>query len=168
LPDGSVLIAGGLRYGITTFRDTTLLASAELYDPVTGTFTPTGDMVDGRTSPTATLLNNGKVLITGGYGRDVPHTVDELYDPATGAFNRVDMASAGSKASALFDGRILIVGGLYSSTGLLYDPATHTPESVGSLARPLPLFAHTATLLPTGKVLIAGGNAGDKPYEESP
>src|SRR5439155_11282433 len=60
------------------------------------------------------------------------------------------------------------VGGLYSSTGLLYDPATHTPESVGSLARPLPLFAHTATLLPTGKVLIAGGNAGDKPYEESP
>jgi Galactose oxidase, central domain len=168
LPDGRVLIAGGRRYGITTHFDTTFLATAELYDPVTGTFTPTGDMVQAQDRQTATLLNNGKVLISGGFGWTVSVAMDELYDPATGAFNRVGMGSPGSQASALFDGRILIVGGYYSATSLLYDAATNTAESLGYPARPIPVVAHTSTLLPTGKVLIAGGNALDKPYEQSP
>jgi large repetitive protein len=163
LPDGRVLIAGGRRYGTERGSVSTTLASAELYDPVTGTFTPTGDMIEAQTSHTATLLNNGKVLINGGFGT-------ELYDPASGTFSMVDIESAaGSRTVPLFDGKILIVGGWYKSTALLYDPTTNTADSLGTLARPLPVEGHTATLLPTGKVLIAGGDAMDKPnYDESP
>jgi galactose oxidase-like protein len=156
LPDGRVLIAGGLRYGITSSRDTTMLASAELYDPISGTFSPTGDMTGALMLPVATLLNNGKVLISGGYFSQANRA--ELYDPALGTFSRMDMANVtGSKAEPLFDGRILIAGGFYSPTGALYDPTTNTVTPAGYLARPYPVVEHTTTLLPTGKVLIAGG-----------
>jgi hypothetical protein len=59
-----VLIAGGYNAGY--------LASAELYNPATGTFTPTGSMNTARAGPTATLLNNGMVLIAGGTGPGYP------------------------------------------------------------------------------------------------
>jgi hypothetical protein len=154
LPDGRVLITGGLRYDVAS-RDTTSLVSAELYDPVSGTFTPTGNMIDAQSSHTATLLNNGKVLISGGYGRGEVRA--ELYEPATGLFSRIDMASAFSQAAPLLNGKILIAGGFYTSTATLYDPTTNTADSLGFLARPHPVLSHTATLLPTGKVLIAGG-----------
>jgi hypothetical protein len=73
LPNGQVLAAGGLTAdGIT-------LASAELYDPATGTFTRTGDMHDAREFFTATLLPTGKVLAAG--GEPGPLASSELYDP---------------------------------------------------------------------------------------
>ena len=71
-----VLITGG-------FDGAASLVSAELYNPATGTFTPTGSMRIARSAHTATLLNNGKVLIAGGTSND-PRC--ELYDPVTGAF----------------------------------------------------------------------------------
>ena len=61
------------------------MGSAELFDPATGTFSPTGNLNTGRANHTATLLNNGSVLITGG-----SHDIDdatgsaELYNPTTG------------------------------------------------------------------------------------
>ena len=60
LPGGQVLIAGGEKCNFN------LLASAELYNPATGKFTPTGSMTTPRTGQSATLLNNGQVLIAGG------------------------------------------------------------------------------------------------------
>jgi hypothetical protein len=67
----------------------------------------------------------------------------ELYDPALGTFSRIDMATVtGSKAEPLFDGRILIAGGFYTSIGELYDPTTNTVEPAGYLARPYPVVDH--------------------------
>src|SRR5215475_2968521 len=63
LPNGKVLIAGGVALGIVP---STKWASAELYDPSAGTFTPTGDMTGPRQWHTATLLPTGQVLIAGG------------------------------------------------------------------------------------------------------
>jgi hypothetical protein len=74
LPDGQVLAAGGYGAGIGE-----ILASAELFDPATGTFTPTGDMIDTRAQHSATLLTTGKVLVAGGFPD--PQASAELYDP---------------------------------------------------------------------------------------
>src|SRR5262249_40313484 len=85
LPDGRVLIAGG---AANVNARGSALASAELYDPRTGTFSATGEMVTARDSPTATLLNNGKVLIVSWCYTDTGFSCfpsdPELYGPQTG------------------------------------------------------------------------------------
>jgi len=73
LPDGRVLIAGGTADG------STVLASAELYDSKTGTFSPTSSMTAARAGHTATLLPDDRVLIAGGYGGSVQVASAELY-----------------------------------------------------------------------------------------
>jgi hypothetical protein len=77
LADGRVLIAGGY--------DSSYLSSAELYDPKTGTFSPTGSMMTARGGyTTATLLADGRVLIAGGWAApflDKPFSSAELYQP---------------------------------------------------------------------------------------
>jgi hypothetical protein len=80
LPDGKVLIAGGMR------RNQDFYKSAELYDPATGKFQPTGEMSIGRVGHFAILLRSGKVLVGGGWiGRGTTDSA-ELYDPTTGKF----------------------------------------------------------------------------------
>jgi hypothetical protein len=165
LANGQVLIAGGADQDPTG----TGLASAELYDPSTGTFTQTGSMAGGRFLHTATLLQNGKVLIVGGAltSTSDPVATAEVYDPATGTFTITGaMATAREQhtATLLTDGRVLIVGGTTStSTGDLhptatvevYDPSTGSFSVIGSMAEARTF--HTATLLPNGNVLVAGG-----------
>src|SRR5215470_14196457 len=98
----------------------------------TGTFTPTGNMTTARQGHTATLLKDGRVLITGGstYIRNCVKSA-ELYDPATGTFTeKRDMlyARTGHKGILLPDGRVFIVGGCYPSqiSAEVYDPLTGT------------------------------------------
>src|SRR6266568_1295733 len=81
LPNGKVLVAGG-RNG------NSILASAELYDPASGTWSATGSLATARAFHTATLLLNGKVLIVAGEGNGAPFVLAsaELYDPASGTW----------------------------------------------------------------------------------
>ena len=146
LTDGRVLIAGG--------------GTAELYDPSKGIFTPTGNMVtlEGQT---ATLLSNGKVLITRGtvdYRTGAP---TELYDPGTGIFTQVgdlDLHKLQSTATPLSDGKILLAGGSPFGDAAIYDPTSGTFAFLDYFR----LWSHTATLLRNGAVLIAGGHDVDE------
>ncbi len=158
LPNGKLLMAGGVKYGISG-----ALSSAELYDPAKGTFTSTGSMGTARSHQTATLLPNGKVLITG--GGDLPSKSAELYDPATGLFTSTgNMAGvrACHTATLLPTGKVLVAGGYDAggsslSSAELYDPATGLFTPTGDLNGGFGRYSHTATLLITGKVLLAGG-----------
>jgi hypothetical protein len=152
LNNGMVLIAGG--------DDGSYLASAELYDPSTGTFTPTGSLNTPRSTHTATLLNNGMVLIAGG-ALNV-HTAlasAELYNPASGTFTPTGSLNTPRDwhtATLLNDGTVLMAGGFPGiSSAELYNPVTGTFSYTGSMntARE----QHTATLLNSGLVLMAGG-----------
>ena len=167
LPSGEVLVAGGLGNG-------GYLRSAELYDPVAGTFTATGSMTTARTNHTATLLPNGKVLITGGLSEvntvgSAPVASAEVYDPATRTFTATGSMTVARQlhtATLLPSDKVLVAGGddesdpPANSEGTLgsaevYDPAAGTFIPTGNMTAARE--AHTATLLSNGAVLIAGG-----------
>ena len=157
LPNGMVLVAGGYD---TSFGGGSL-ASAELYDPATGTWSTTGSLKTARSGHTATLLPNGKVLVAGGTQTGSSLVSAELYDPATGTWSTtgiLNTARTEHTATLLPNGKVLVAGGLNGvslASAELYDPAIGTWTTTGSLngAR----YLDTATLLPNGKVLVAGG-----------
>ncbi|PYT66216.1 MAG: hypothetical protein DMG41_26280 [Acidobacteria bacterium] len=169
LPDGRVLLAGGLAPPGPNLA-VQALSSAELYDPATGTFTPTGSMVDARSAHTGTLLPNGKVLVTGGRQNESFNVLQraEIYDPATGGFTltgNMTERRASHTAVLLKDGRVLVGGGFgdrcdpdgcdSSASAEIFDPASGTFTSTGSMANARD--SHSATLLSDGRVLAAGG-----------
>jgi N-acetylneuraminic acid mutarotase len=160
LPNGNVLVASGVSGSGSSYA-----ASAEIYDPATGAWSPTGALAQARRLFSATLLPNGKVLVVGGFNGSYLASA-ELYDPALGTWSSTGALATrryGLTSTLLPNGKVLAAGGYYYdgtdrylSSAELYDPSTGTWSATGSLttARYLP----TVTLLPSGRVLLAGGN----------
>jgi hypothetical protein len=168
LRDGRVLICGGTATG----QVGGVLSSAELYDPATQSFAPTGSMTVPRAGQTITMLSDGRVLLTGGVqnaGYRSELASAEIYDPSAGTFTATGSMSVpreGHTATMLRDGTVLIVGGSDNGihtlgTAEIYFPASGTFNLTGSLNQPR--VAHVAALLGTGQVLIAGGGRGGMP-----
>ncbi len=156
LQDGRVLIAGG-HDGTTSFG--VALATAELYDPATGSFSPTGSMIGLRADQTATLLADGRVLLAGGDDGQSALPSAELYDPGTGTFGPAGRMTAGRishSATLLADGQVLIAGGEMDATAELFDPTDNTfSAAAGSMSSVRPM--HASAALKDGRVLIVGG-----------
>ena len=152
LPDGRVLVAGGL-------VDDRGVASAELYDPTTGTWTATADMHTSKADTTATLLPDGKVLVTGkaDYQSSGP---PELFDPATGTWTATgDLARPDTRygsATLLPDGTVLVSGERNSADAEVYEPLSRSWSTTGTMLQIR--SAAPATLLLDGTVLVAGGS----------
>ncbi|WP_161829949.1 kelch repeat-containing protein [Steroidobacter agaridevorans] len=163
LPDGRVLVAGG-ELDLMSFTNT-----VDLYDPVQNSWTAAPPMSEARACHTATVLANGKVLVAGGMN---PTTLASaaLYDPVNNTWSSAGtMATARCQHSAtlLPNGTVLVVGGWHASgggraltaTAEIYDPATGAWSAAASLSDAV--TAHTATLLPNGTVLVAGGDVSN-------
>ncbi|MBZ4374167.1 kelch repeat-containing protein [Corallococcus sp. AS-1-6] len=163
LPSGKVLVAGGL-------SNEDHLASAELYDPATGTWELTGAMATRRSKPTLVLLSTGKVLAVGGANEEALHTA-ELYDPAVGTWTAVPDPVVGrteATVTALPSGHLLVTGGqtlagVTVNTVERVDPLTGTRTVLGGLQKVR--RGHQALLLPSGRVAVWGGTRPDNNQE---
>jgi hypothetical protein len=164
MPDGRVLIAGGSTGDFYVGA----LSSAEIYDPVAGTFTKTGNLTQSRLAHQATPLADGRVLITGGQSEEWANRDSaEFYDPASGLFTagaKMTEKRADHTATLLADGRVLVTGGSegrftptnISATAEIYDPAKNSFTPAGSMS--MVRFKHSAALLADGRVIILGGS----------
>ncbi len=182
LLNGKVLLAGGLSVALSF----TINTSADLFNPASGLLNSTGSLGIGRWGHTATLLNNGKVLIAGGFiAKYDGTTAAEVYDPAAGTFaptaGPLHYARGGHTATLLPSGEVLIVGGYsgrtndianYPAVCEIYNPVTNSFRDSGSLNAKR--GAHRATAIyntsfplagqavelgaaPANRVLISGG-----------
>jgi hypothetical protein len=155
----------GASLGVTMLADGRVLISwvsdddTELYDPGTGTFTPTGR---SPWSVPGTLLTNGQILFAGGF--EFPDSHAALYDPSIGTFattGNMITARTGPTQTLLPDSTVLIAGGslpygVTLANAEVYNIATGTFGATGDMN--MSRYGHTATVLSDGRVLVAGGN----------
>ena len=164
LGDGRVLVAGG-RHSFPSPDESHTIA--EIYDPATGIFTLTGSLNEHRNAHAAVLLPNGKVLIVGGsqtttpgYGKGLD--VAEIYDPAIGDFSVVGKMAFSCSTHLYWSGVILLtdgtvlVAGCAAASAEIFDPASNTFSRTEDMVTQH--SGHTATLLPDGTVMVAGGS----------
>ena len=175
LDHGRVLLVGGSGINEQGFISDGTLASAELFDPATNSFSETGALITERSQHAAVPLEDGRVLIAGGYNVEGWPSTTELFDPGTGQFVRGadTLDRVGNATAALLpDGQVFVIG----DRGLpeLFDPApvgaaATMPGPRGDLAGTVSAieppgverYAHTATLLPDGRVLLVGAETSD-------
>lgn len=172
--NGKVLIAGGLVTPVAG-QNVVPTASAEVYDPDTGAFSPTCPLALARADHSSTLLPDGRVMVAGGRNGSSALSSVEVYDPEavdplagctgtwtpTGSLREVRYDHT---ATTLVNGKVLVASGhgalvltqRLSETAEVYDPATGTWSLTGSLDTPRE--NHTATLLGDGSVVVAGGD----------
>jgi uncharacterized protein (TIGR03437 family) len=165
LPNGWVLVAGGYKFvsGAEVYLNT-----AEVFDPINKFWIKTGNnLSQARAFHTATLLRDGRVLVTGGRSLNNVHFNGDLYDPATNRWTPLTRTLSAPRrehtAALLPNGKVLLAGGRILDdqihpTADLYDPVTgQVALARGTMSSSR--YHHTATLLPSGRVLVAGGLA---------
>jgi N-acetylneuraminic acid mutarotase len=152
--------------GTSTAGSAGALASAEIYDPGTGKWSATTDMLHARAYPMVVKLKDGSVLVAGGSIDGVPSDAAERYSPDYGGWMQAGtMHSPRTQGTAtlLDDGRVLVAGGgsvgapTFAATAgaEIYDPTTNSWTVAASMS--IPRSLHTATLLDDGEVLVTGG-----------
>ncbi|HTZ64728.1 MAG TPA: kelch repeat-containing protein [Solirubrobacteraceae bacterium] len=168
LADGDVLVAGGYNGFSPAGGSHVSLRSAEVFDPATGEWTQTGQMLVGRSGQVASLLPDGDVLVVGGWempkGGEYVRTA-ELYDPASNTWTAAPVPAEleeSQSLTALPNGMLLLRGvfgtELFNQTAgaAIYDPSSNKWTRVASPK--LLRYGATATLLPNGDVLMIGGS----------
>ncbi len=168
--DGRVLVAGGccqlqpLPGAPNWDRASGTMKSAEIFDPATGSFTFTGELVFPGNYGTATLLPSGRVLVVLGW-TVLDGSPAQIYDPTTGTFSLAGELSrdwSAESAVLLRDGQVLLIGHTLSDNvarAELYDEATNRFENLGQIDGQV-RFGVSGTLLEDGRVLVAGGGDG--------
>ncbi len=178
LPDGRVLVEGGV-------NNTARVKTAEIYDPATGTWSITASMKQPRSAQSAILLRDGTVLVSGGNMDRTPCTdpdptvcvttlaTAEIYNPSTGQWKtagEMTIPRSFHTTTLLANGKVLATGGRIHTgpdyfdlkaiaDADLYDPATGKWSATGTMT--ISRTDHSASLLPNGQVLVAGGETVD-------
>jgi N-acetylneuraminic acid mutarotase len=164
LKSGKVLAVGGCT-GQNSNGCTGVTAAAELFDPASHTWHPTGSLNFARGSMTATLLGNGTVLVAGGINSvGDPLRSAELYNPSTGTWRltgNLNINRDEHTATRLTNGQVLVAGGenlgsVSTTSAELYNPAAGRWTVTGSLGTSR--LEHAAVLLANGNVLVSGGS----------
>lgn len=170
LPDGKILIAGGYTGQLNNPISTN---TAELFNPITNTWSMTDTMSFPRANHIAIRLANGKILVAGGRANNVATATAELFDASTGSWSvtgQLNHSRFFHTATLLDNGNVLVTGGLsgdgfsIGKTAEVYDPVSGSWTLVDHMA--IMRWGHSATLLENGTVLVAGGSgpAGDGVY----
>ena len=161
LPDRRVLFAGGRIMSGGPYGPS---ARAQLFEPLTNTWSPVAPMSHPRFGASAAVLPDGKVLVTGGQSTSEVLASAEIYDPVADSWSPTGTMAAARQfhgSATLPDGRVMVFGG-YSggspavlSSAEIYDPATGLWSAAASLTAPR--YAMATTALADGRVLVAGG-----------
>jgi hypothetical protein len=177
LSDGRVLVVGGMNdiqsYSLGSVAYFGALASSEIYDPATDTFTATaGSLSEGRAFPHVTALAGGAALALCGSSQGAPRASLERFNGATGVWTAAVPArlpgtasQCDSNVAELKDGRLLVTMGPASDVWLL-DPVLGTFTAVGS--HPVTPPAMLVAVLSDGRALYAGAGAGKQAYLYDP